>query len=273
MTTLYLNTNALMCTLKTVGMALMVGLSPVVLQAQLTNLINHNFTGSSNTNLSGTAVGGFDSAKITGVTGNWAGTSWFKADGSSAAGNGTFRSGYIDLGGYIDSAKGTSEGLFRLSSTFDVTDNWLSIGFSLTSTPPANGHYAEPATAGFASLRYVSGAASQSHVLGGTSEANHDTFSGPTTFSIELDYRLWDGETNFGTITWYESENLLRTVDLDATTGAELPRSILISRSAAGGVGTYSELSLQQIPEPATAGVLLGLVAAGLCLARRRLQR
>ena len=247
MTTLYLNTNALMCTLKTVGMALMVGLSPVVLQAQWQTLINHNFTGWPDINLSGTAVGGFDSAKITGVTGNWLGSQYYKADGSINRFGDHARSAHIDLGGYIDNTKGTSSGLFRLTGTVEPTDGWLSLGFSTLSSPRADFHYTENGTNGFATFRYWSNNDLETSLVQGFSTIKEaPAYTGAQTFTVELDYTTWNGTTDYGTITWFVGATEIRSVVLDATTGANIPRSILISGSASGATGSFSNISLQQ---------------------------
>ena len=253
-------------------------------------LLDHDFSGGSNgAVLRDTAVQNFSIATGGSITGNWFTSSGndtttgtpFRQDGtvSSAAYPTTppysfagARSASISLGSFVTDTKGTANGLFRLTVSLTVDDVWIDFGFSSEETP-------DPGTfslnvGGFGMLRPDArdDTVRTSVFEGGNSEDFTGHF-GAENYTVELDYRDYNvGEENFGTITWFADDTELRsfalTSDLDYDPGA-----ILISRSgiSPGGQGTLHNVTLQQIPEPGTMGMLLAGMM-GLLALRRRLR-
>ena len=259
--------------------ALLASLALVVSShAQWVTLVEHNFGGSSGTNLNGQSANTIDSTKITGVTGNWVAATEFKADGSVTVGSGNLsaRSTHLDLGGYIDAAKGTSMGLFRLTATYDVTIRWLSIGFSSLSAPATTGSFNDASVGGLGTMyafTTTSGGALTlytSDVLGAGNGQRGATgaYTNPLTLTIELDYRTWNGTTDFGSVTYFAGETQVHSFDFTSATGT-MARSILLGTNHTSASGDYDHIILTQIPEPSAAGLLAG-VMLGLGLLRRR---
>ena len=224
--------------------------------AQWVTLVEHHFGGSSATNLHGAAANTFDSTKITGVTGNWVAATEFKADGSVTVGSGnlTSRSAYLDLGGYINAAKGTSAGLFRLTATYDVTIRWLSIGFSSLSAPATNNPFSHATVGGLGTMyafTTTSGGALTLYtadVLGAGNGQRGDTgaYTNPLMLTIELDYRTWNGTTDFGKVTYFAGATQVHSFSFTSATGT-MARSILISTNHTSASGDYDNIILQQV--------------------------
>lgn len=99
-------------------------------------IVAENFGGLATDNLAGTTADTFAPAIVTaGGSATWVGSAAFKADGSVV--DGFSRSVHLNLGSYINDAKGTPEGLFELTVTIsETTGTWLTVGFSSLNSPP-----------------------------------------------------------------------------------------------------------------------------------------
>jgi hypothetical protein len=213
-------------------------------------LVEHNFGGASATNLNGVAADTFDSTKITGVTGNWVAATEFKADGSVTA---TSRAAHLNLGGYIDAAKGTSAGLFRLTATYDVTVRWLSVGFSSLSAPATNNDFTDSSVGGLGTMyafTTTSGGAltlytSDVLVEGNGQRGATGAYTNPLTLMVELDYRTWNGTTDFGKVTYFAGGAEVHSFTFTSATGT-MARSILLSTNHSSASGDYGKITLQR---------------------------
>lgn len=205
-----------------------------------------------------------------GGSSTWVAAGTFLDDGSvtSAGGN---SGAYLNLGTYIDDAKGTSTGLFELTMTIsEVTPNaagggeWISLGFSTLNAPATNTNFTGGTAEGIATI-----------IRREIEDDDLDMFVGPQTagsipgpeetgartLTITLDFRPGTGN---GEITYTDS--LLGVIGGPTALPNESFGAIYISEAGNSG-GTIRNLTLTQIPEPASIA-LLGL--GGLMMLRRR---
>jgi len=221
-------------------------------------LVEHHFGGLAADPLNGVAADTFDKARITGVTGNWVAASEFKADGSfvgpSGSGPSNERSAHLDLGGYIDASKGTPGALFKLTATYDVTIRWLSVGFGNTSTPATDTGfhatglgqmYAFTTTSGGNLTLYTSNVGLSGNAQRGAAGA----YTNPLEFTVELDYRTWNGTTDFGKVTYFAGDTQVHSFAFASSTNT-MARSILICANHSGAIGDYARITLTQAIEP-----------------------
>lgn len=234
-------------------------------------LIQENFDGDS-TGLNGKTASSWN-ADLTAAGGSstWVASSDFRRDGSVAGVQSNTTSAHLNLGSYINDAKGTADGIFQLTATiFDgISGNnpWLSLGFSALNSPSTGGRFTTEQGLGTIAYRGT-GVLSMWPGPGTANGADvPDTLAqtGARTLTVTLDLTGYDGLTNFGTVTWFDS--VLGQIGAYDYTEANDFGSILISKNATGG--SYSNLTLTQIPEPSTA-LLLGLVGGFALLRRRR---
>ncbi len=260
--------------------------------ASATVIITENFGGLLANNLNATAADTFDSG-ITSAGGSstWlAKTTDFRADGSVVGTGSTnttrLGSASLNLGTYINAARGTANGVFVLSATISsVTGgSWLSLGFSSVNTPSVNSNFTTTNTgSGRANMIYrANGDIDQYRGTGSTNQVAADDvlFTGTHTLTITLDFSpaAYDGATTFGTAKFGADVGIGNAyLELGSSNFASVAEatigSVMLSwlgSDALGNVtgGGYDNLSLTQIPEPAAA--LLGGIGLLSLLRRRR---
>jgi hypothetical protein len=170
----------------------------------------------------------------------------------------TRQGAYLNLGSYINDAKGTAAGKFELTMTIGPTTGaWLSLGFAAENTPNTlkdftNTGSGTAATTGLATIIYrATGAVGELDMFGGTTLTNAldgpDGNTGFRTLTVTLNLTPaggYNGTSNFGTVTW--SDSVLGTLGSYTYTTTRTFGSILITESASSS-GTISALSLTQV--------------------------
>jgi hypothetical protein len=237
-------------------------------------LVEENF-GGTGTALNGTAADTF-AAGITAAGGSatWAAGSAFLDDGTVTVGSAQ-TGAYLNLGSYINDAKGTAAGQFDLTMTISETvGEWISLGFTTQNTPSTAKNFTNTGTGGTTTgiatiIRREIGDWDLDAIAGpgNTNQVPGPEETGARTLTVSLDFTPtggWDGASNFGTVTF--SDSVYGTIGSHTYTADNSFGAIFISEAGVSG-GTISALSLSQIPEP-SALALLGL--GGLFLARRR---
>jgi len=266
-----------------------------IADARATVIVSESFGGLSTAGLNGTTADTFD-AGITskGGSATWAGNATFRADGSVNTTN-VDASAYLNLGSYINDAKGTDSGKFILQASISQTAGaWLSLGFCAENQPSVTNNFTTAATGtgtttGMATIVYRAQTASPPGELDmwlgpRTTPATIDgpdlgAGAGTRTLSITLDLTAaggYNGTTNHGTVTWADS--VLGVIGSGTYTTSQTFGSILLSKAfvaASNSSGTYGSLTLTQVvpvPEPGTLGLACGgfLMACGLGALRRR---
>jgi hypothetical protein len=248
-------------------------------QAQLI-LIEEAFGGSGAANLSTDTADTFSSAITTaGGSSSWNADPLFKANGSTSGSSSDDFAAFLNLGTYIDDAKGTAAGLFTFEATFTTpTDSgsWISFGLfngdQVTSTNFAQGSDGLTTSiirdASVDEVDYFAGIGTAN------SPASGPAFTGSSvTFTTVLDLRTYDGSTDFGSVRFYT----------DGGTSADFTYAYTLADSPSltfqqigfsvnnGANSTISDFSLTQIPEPSTF-TLLAFGAGALLLLRRTRQ-
>ena len=166
-------------------------------------LIEENFEGDETSGLDETSAAIFDPA-ITSAGGaaTWVADAGFKADGSVSVSR---RSAHLNLGSYINDAKGSPSGLFELTATLTpTTGSWLSSGFSIHNSPGTGNDFTGTSQNGIATMIYRdtgvidfwAGPRNTNKVSDG-----NDAGAGNRTLTITLDLRNYDGATSFGTVS------------------------------------------------------------------------
>lgn len=240
------------------------------------NIIIEETFGGTGGDLAGTSPDTFDSAiTAAGGNGTWDGHNFFKDNGDIEAFGNHGRRVWLDLGTYINDAKGTSDGFF----TFTVA-------------------ISQPTEAGFTSGGFFTGGDQNftfansglaTAVHNNNNDGNDNYYMGPgtndsddpgnltdtvVTFTTELDLRGWDGSTNFGSVTFSNSFNS-NTFTSSYTADQDFAEIGLSTEIAGGSRAVRSNVStfqLTQIPEPSSLllmGVAL-LAVAGLRSRRNR---
>jgi hypothetical protein len=250
-------------------------------QANEIVIVSENFGGTSATNLQDKDADVFAPAIITsGGNKNWAEdvstTTIFKQDGSTVTiSSTTARSIYLNLGSYINDAKGTSSGLFELAislnkpvvntTTGTATDGLFSFGFSgLNSPAGSGGDFTSSAVGGIATMAYRengdldmwAGTLSTNEVA-----ANDTILSGIRSLTVKLDLRNWDGSTNFGSVSFWDNATELGSF---AYTSDVNFGSILLSArgSVSATAAAFANLTLTQINPAADAPPVLTITPA-----------
>ena len=189
--------------------------------------------------------------------------STFLQNGAASGGN---ASAHLNLGTFINSARGTANGKFQLTATIAPgTGSWLSLGFATQNAPSTAKNFTNTGsgvtTTGVATIIYRgqnSGVVpGELDMFGGTSNTTAvdgpDGLTGPRTVTITLDLTPaggYNGTNNFGTITWTDS--VLGTLGTFTHTTTRDYGSIFIS-GANSFTGAISNLSLTQVlPPPPT---------------------
>jgi autotransporter-associated beta strand protein len=172
---------------------------------------------------------------------------------------------YLNLGSYINGAKGSAAGKFKLTMTISPTTGfWISLGFATQKTPNTARNFtdfgsgAAGTTTGIGTILYratdATPTADALACFGGTGNANGlgniTDITGNRTLTVTLDLTPaggYNGTSNFGRVTW--SDSILGTLTDYTYTSARDFGSILISEANSSG-GAVSGLTLTQILPP-----------------------
>ena len=229
-------------------------------------IVQEDFDGAETDSLDGTSP--------TIGTGTWLAASGFSANGSSVITSNSSAS--LPIGNVINNAAGSADGLFELTATLTqptsvsgvAANNWYSIGFSQDTAPASTSHFLDRNGIGSIILRSRGDldmwAGNGFTPNGLNPSGNSNNFNGPDatdgarTITIEMHVRDANGTTNFGTVTYFDSQiedplftftytNELSSAGIAAT--QPLFNSIMLSSNAAGSgtSGVYSNLTLTQM--------------------------
>ena len=224
-------------------------------------IVAENF-GGTGAALNGTTADTFNAA----VTAAGGSATW--GAGAAFLDNGTVtvdtlqNSAYLNLGSYINNAKGTASGMFDLTMTISPTvGNWISLGFATNTTPITTKNFTDTgvgvanSTVGIATILYRAvSAPGELDMFGGLKSGSAvdgpDGNTGNRTVTVTLDLTpaFYNGSTTFGKVTW--SDSVLGMLTNHTYTTEPSFGSILISDSASSA-GTVSALTLTQILPPA----------------------
>jgi hypothetical protein len=215
-------------------------------------IVSENFGGSGSGVLNGTAADRFSPA-ITAAGGSamWVANSGFLDNGAV---NVNKRAAYLNMGSYINDAKGTAKGLFTLTMTIsETTGSWISLGFGKENTPSTDrdmtgGTVVSPqptlTTNGLGTIIYRD-ADNELDMFGGLGSGNAvdgpNGNTGARTLTVTLDLTPAGG--THGKVTW--SDSVLGVLGSYTYTAAQNFGSILIT-GAASVTGTISNLTLSQ---------------------------
>ena len=269
------------------GLAFVFGFALTADPVQAQVVLVEAFTGPPATGMLRGSSAVFNQAVIdAGGTATWNAADNYLADGSVGFSEGN-TCATLDIGDVINDAKGTPEGLFELRVTIeqptradgDTRPTWYSIGFSQRELPFTNNHWIN--RDGLATLMYhergeydlwagngftpngqtPSGAANPHAPIPATEDVE-----GTRTIIVEIDVRESDGVSNFGTVTYFDSEvefplftfNYTNAAIPNNQGGVSIPMdpnfaSIMISE-ANSTMGTYSNLTLTQVVTPVGLG-------------------
>ena len=206
--------------------------------------------------LNATTAETFDADIVTaGGSATWvADSSTFTANGNVVASG--RNAAYLNLGSYINDAKGTTAGKFELTMTISETTgtDWISLGFDTSNTPSTANDFATGNGMATIVRRITDELDMFIGPKTGGSTDGPDNNLGNRTLTVALDFTPaggYDGSSNYGTVTWTDSA--LGAVNNLGTPFA-LPDqsfgSILISDGGTPGAnGTISGLTLTQIGE------------------------
>ena len=171
-------------------------------------LASENFGGSGGA-LNGTTADTFAAAIVTaGGSSTWVADPGFLDDGSVSVNRGA---AYLNLGSYINDAKGTEDGKFDLTMTIsETTGSWISLGFSTLNTPATTFDFTGAAVIGLGTIIYRASGELDMFIGPRTTGSTDgpDGNTGPRTLTVRLDLTPaggYDGVTNFGTVTWTDS--------------------------------------------------------------------
>ena len=269
------------------GLAFVFGFALTADPVQAQVVLVEAFTGPPATGMLRGSSAVFNEAVIAaGGTATWNAADNYLADGSVGFSEGN-TCATLDIGDVINDAKGTPDGLFELRVTVeqptradgDTRPTWNSIGFSQRELPFTNDHWIN--REGLATLMYhergeydlwagngftpngqsTSGAANPHAPIPATEDVE-----GTRTIIVEIDVRESDGVSNFGTVTYFDSEVEFPLFTFNYTNAAipnnqgsvSIPMdpnfaSIMISE-ANSTMGTYSNLTLTQVVTPVGLG-------------------
>ncbi len=237
------------------------------LQAQTSIIVSENFNDGT-AGLTGLAADTFSPDIVTaGGSATWAASARFLRNGSVITGTAN-QSASLDLGNYINNAKGTAAGKFELTVTLsEVTgaaSSWISLGFAAEETPNVTKNFTNSGdgtatTTGLGTILYRSTTATgtssprELDMYGGPE--NGDPVDGPNdstgsrTLTVILDLTPAGGynptANNFGTVKWRDSQRPTEMGSRTYTAPASFG-SLLISNTHANTVGTISALTLTQ---------------------------
>ncbi len=213
-------------------------------------LIKENFEGVSGP-LNGTTADTFDAAITTaGGSGTWAAGVAFLDNGTVSVDAGQ-NAASLNLGSYVNAAKGTIAGKFKLAMTISPTVGaWISLGFATNNSPSTTANFTAGAVGGIGTIIYraVSNPG-ELDMFGGLGNGGAvdgpDGNSGNRTVTVTLDLTPaggYNGTNNFGTVIWSDSQ--LGALGSYTYTSARDFGSILISEAF---IGAYpSEIQLDR---------------------------
>jgi hypothetical protein len=255
--------------------ALLTGLS-----TQAAVIVSESFGGSNANSLDGTSADTFDAAILTaGGVNQWqtiSDVNYIRAGGDFSVPAGNSGSSLLDLGSYINDARGTASGKFILQASFTQTATAASgVGLSFNPTTNTSQRFWESSSA----VAIYRGATNTGYDFGTINAGNTfdgGNFTGLTTLKIELDMTSWDGSTNYGLVNFYDPTDLgsiawtYNFTAADNTNGFTSINSIRIQYYG-GNItdASVSDFTLTQIPEPSSL-ILVGLGLAGAAFLRRR---
>lgn len=216
-----------------------------------TTLIVENFGGGTE-ELNGTSADTFN-AGITakGGSGTWASRPlYYQGNGSILVLTGD-AAAYLTLGSFINDAKGTAAGKFRLSATLTKpTGTWTSLGFFSNPTNPNNSLIGNP-PGGLATIIYRASGALQPFAGAGNSNggAQVNGISGPQVITVELDLTPlggYNGTSNHGTVRYFRGTSPEVSMGSFTFTSSRtfLALGVTKTSTTAGGV---SNLTLTQV--------------------------
>jgi hypothetical protein len=231
------------------------GLMAVVLTAASANavvIVAENFGGDGSGVLNGTPADTFSPAiTAAGGSATWVANSGFLDNGAV---NVNKKAAYLNMGSYINNAKGTAKGLFTLTMTMtQPTGTWISLGFGQENTPNTEKDFTNTGTGtattyGLGTILYRSPTGTppgELKMYGGPGSGNAVTYvgsyTGTRTLTVTLDLTPAGG--TYGKVTW--SDSVLGVIGSYTYTAARTFNSILIT-VAATSAGTISNLTLSQ---------------------------
>jgi len=167
---------------------------------------------------------------------------------------------YLNLGSYINAARGNAAGKFKLTMTISpTTGSWISLGFATQNMPGTQRNFTDtgvgPGSTGIGTIIYrATGAVGELDMFGGLGSGNAvdgpDGNTGNRTLTVSLDFTPtggYNGVNNFGKVTW--SDSALGTLGSYTYTSAQNFGAILVTDSL-NSSGTISALTLTQIWPP-----------------------
>lgn len=244
-------------------------------------IIAENFGGLGTDTLNDTTADTF-AAGITAAGGSnvWVADAGFKADGSTVySGSGTDSSAKLNLGSYINDTKGMANGVFTLMATLGAVSGgtndsgtWISVGYFRLDIPTdvmfASGTAGDPGVATALTRRvdsstdFFPGPGSNNPLSVGV-----DT-TGTRTYTIKLDLTAanYDGAASFGKVTFFSDNGNAGGYAYTFTEDHNFQYVGFSQNDSANSV--VSAFSIDQIPEPGSAALLVGGV--GMLVLRRR---
>lgn len=273
LTNLSMSTKSMMKTKSLLSALALVAMASIHADAG-TVIVYETFGGDGTGDLNGTTIGD-DVGDIfaSGITTAGGSSTWTAGSGFDDDGDVTGKhNATVSMGSYINDTKGTASGLFTLSATLDpVTDgNWYGTGF-FNAVPQTGDTFTAGSGSGF--IIYRNGGEIDGFAGPGSDNGvdGPDGQTGTQLLTIVLDLTTHDNTTDFGTVSFYQGVvdpgNLIGSFDHTA----DLSYGYIgfsTSNPSDSLVGSISEFTLVQVPEPATVA-LLGLAAAA-ALRRRR---
>ncbi|MGJ8656137.1 MAG: sialate O-acetylesterase [Akkermansiaceae bacterium] len=212
-----------------------------------TIIVNETFSGTGAA-LNGTTAETFSAAITTsGGSNTWLAADTFLDDGVVVVGSSANSSAHLNIGNYINNAKGTSSGVFELTMTIgNVSGSWFSLGFSEQNSPTTTSHFLNRDGTGTIILRSNGELDMWGGPENGAAIDGPNNNAGDRTLTIALDLSTYDGVTDFGTVTW--SDSLLGVVATHSYTEDVDFSSIFISE-ANSTTSTLSNLTLTQVAQ------------------------
>ncbi|YCM42782.1 hypothetical protein V2O64_15855 [Verrucomicrobiaceae bacterium 227] len=216
-----------------------------------TIIVREDFNGSGEA-LDGSTAEVFDDA-VTAAGGSsaWVSSDTFFDNGDVLVGSSLLSSAHLDLGSYLNDAKGTSTGIFELTATLGVVTGegniWLSMGFSALNSPATNSHFLNREGTGTIILR----GGGELDMWGGAGNANGldgpNGNAGDRTLTVTVDLSTHNGVDDFGSVTWTDAIlGELNTIDYTE----DVDFSSIFLSEANGTISKISNLSLAQASSP-----------------------
>jgi hypothetical protein len=215
-------------------------------------IIVENFNGSG-ASLNGTSADVFNAAITTaGGADTWTTGSGFLENG--AVDNATSSLAYLNLGSYLNDAKGTAAGKFAFTLTIaENTTSWIALGLNSATTLTTSLNFTNNNGVGTVIYRGQNSTPTPGEIdmFGGFANANvvdgPDANTGFRTLTVTLDFTGHDGVSNFGSVTWSDSVlGILGSYNFPTNRNLS---SLVISHP--GNSGAINGLAVYQITPPA----------------------